>query len=98
MNSAQRASGTGQTPRTIYLDADVPTLQSRTGATDRAVEETYDAPVLGHYDGCATDGWLSLPADGTVAAIHEQCSEASDVEAVLSASTATAPDRTDPLQ
>ena len=62
--------------RIIYLDADLPTVQTRMGTVDRAVDAQYYVTVLNLYDECATDGWLSFGVEQPIETLHEQIFEA----------------------
>ncbi|WP_247004233.1 dTMP kinase [Halosolutus gelatinilyticus] len=62
--------------RTIYLDADLTTVQARMDAVDRAVDERYYATVIDLYDDCATPEWLSFRAELPVDTLHEQIFQA----------------------
>lgn len=58
--------------QTIYLEADLPTVQPRLGPSDQAVDEQYYATVIDLYDACATDEWVSFRADLPITMLHEQ--------------------------
>ena len=62
--------------RIIHLDADLPTVQTRMGTVDRAVDAQYYATVLNLYAECATDGWLSFGVELPIETLHEQIFEA----------------------
>ncbi|WP_224450603.1 hypothetical protein [Haloprofundus salilacus] len=62
--------------RMIYLNADLTTIQTRMDATDRAADTQYYATVIGLYDECSTDEWLSFRAELPVETVHGRIFEA----------------------
>ena len=62
--------------RTIYLDADLTTVQTRMGAVDRAVDANYYTAVIDLYGDCVSDDWLSFGVESPVETLHEQIFEA----------------------
>ena len=62
--------------RMVYLDADLPTVQTRMGTVDRVVDAQYYTTVIGVYDECVSDGWLSFGVESPIETLHEQIFEA----------------------
>ena len=62
--------------RTIYLEADLATVQSRVGPADSAAEAQYYATVIELFTDCATPRWTVLRAELPVETLHNQIIEA----------------------
>ena len=62
--------------RTIYLDADLTTVQTRMVTVDRTVDAEYYTTVIALYDKCVSDEWLSFGVEPPIETLHEQIFEA----------------------